>query len=230
MTKTFYLLVLICFPAVLWTQTWIESSLKPVTDTVDAMKRLESLNRIFYAYVFSYPDSALPYAQQSILLARKMKSNFALSQAYGLYSTYASQTGNYPIALQYAFEALKHAEQTGNFILIGSATVKLTDVYLTQGDVKRAVLYGEKAKAVFDAHYTMPSTPPTEYHDTLTPYSNTLYKLTEAYVMNGQLDSALKYIQQVEFASSWWPVPWPTEPYTYGNIYYKLGEYSKGFR
>lgn len=42
--------VLICFPAALWTQTWIERSLEPVTDTVDAMKRLDALNRIFYAY------------------------------------------------------------------------------------------------------------------------------------------------------------------------------------
>ena len=238
MKKFLIFILFTCLAEILYSkQSWIDSSRKKLNEAQNDMQRLEAISEFFWDLLYSKPDSALPYAQQGILVARRIKSSDALSIAYNQYQAYASLTGNYPIALQYAFEALKFAEHSGNILYISNSQRGLADIYLVLGDYKRAVFYAEKAKAIFDAHFVMPLKVPKERSDTFVMYSNSLYKLSEAYEKSGQIDSALKYIQLVEFAWSAFNPPWPSQLNTYGNIYSKMGNalnaisyYNKGIK
>ncbi len=198
----------------------------------DDRQKFTATKDLFYAYVYSFPDSdsALAYLKQSMLLARKLRSDTALAEVYLQYSANALVMGNYPAALQYSFEALKFAERTGYFLIIAGSYGAIADVYLEQSDYNRAISYLKKSLAISEQHYTLPSAPPLANNDTLRTYTTKTYKLAEAYARAGQLDSALKYVSITDFGWSWLNVKWPSLLYIYGNIYDKKGDHSKAIR
>src|ERR1700737_710822 len=63
--------------------------------------RYKCLHELFYAYLWSYPDSSINYVQQQILLAKQMQSDFYLSWAYVNYAFFYIITGDYTQALRY---------------------------------------------------------------------------------------------------------------------------------
>jgi hypothetical protein len=54
------------------------------------------LSHLAVMYTFSNPDSAMILTQQTITLAKKIKTDTVLSQALRTYAGVLSQTGNYP--------------------------------------------------------------------------------------------------------------------------------------
>jgi two-component system, NtrC family, sensor kinase len=194
--------------------------------------RMEYNDAMMLTYAWTNPDSAIPYAQQNLILARKIKSDSALSLSLGIYGYILQLKGNFPQALYYCFEALKVAEQTKDFILIASAYHNLNTAYLELGDYTRALLYAARAKSVLDAHFTF-SSASAKKSDTLETYINIISKLAVAHEKNNQLDSALKYIQITEqlykFQNNG-KMDWDHVPLVYGNIYLKKGNYQQAIQ
>jgi signal transduction histidine kinase len=186
---------------------------------------------LFVHYVYTSPDSAVTYAEQNMLIARRLKSDSSLFYALNQYQVLSQLTGNFPQALHYGFEALKVAERTKNFILIGYANQGLIEAYLDQGDYTRALFYAIKAKSIIDEHFTLSFTS-VRSSDTVGVYINILQKLAVAYEKSNRLDSALKYNQITEQLTKalTGEMEWATIPFVYGDIYSKKGDYRKAIR
>ena len=209
-----------------WAENLRKNARRKLETAADDQTRFNLMTAVFNSYIWSYPDSAAPYAQQAMLLARKMKSDTALSIAFDQDRTLASLTGNYPQALEYAFEVLKIAERIKDFRRIATAYNGLSNIYSGQGDHKRAILYAEKSKGLYETHF-VPSLKPIKNLDTLISYIYCIHALSSAYEKANQLDSALKYIQIVEQGEIICRETWAFVSFDYGNIYSKLGEYPK---
>ena len=78
-------------------------------------------------------------AQQSIALAKKIKTDTVLSQALRAYAGVLSQTGNYPQAIYFGLESLKLAEKSSNdFPDIGWCYSFLASIYIYAEDYEHA--------------------------------------------------------------------------------------------
>src|SRR5690349_20740560 len=103
-----FVLLLCCSNA---QNTLLDTLQKELAHPKDDTDKLFALSRLAVTYTYSKPDSAIIYAQQAIALAKKMKSDFALSFALKAYGGLLSQTGNYPQAIYFTLESLKLAEK-----------------------------------------------------------------------------------------------------------------------
>ena len=173
----------------------IDSLQKALGATEAEYEKFEIRFELFNHTRRSNPDSALPYAQQNLLAARKMKSDSLLAIAYTQFKILSNITGNYPQALQYAFESLHAAERTKNFLRIADAYNGLGDVYIDQGDFKRGVFYSNKAMSILYEHVPFTFSL-NKNSDTGFVYVNELIDLARAYEQSNQLDSALKYVSE----------------------------------
>jgi len=190
--KTLLFTILNCLSITLFGQSpRVDSLRKELEKSNDDNIRFQYNFAMFVNYAWSNPDSAIPYVQQNIILARRLKSDSLLSPSLGQYGYLLQLKGNFPQALHYDFEALKMAEKTKNFMLIGLAYYALNEAYLAQSDYTRALFYAAKGKSVLDAYFTF-SPGSSRESDTLVTYMTILSKLAVAYEKNGQLDSALK--------------------------------------
>ncbi len=84
------------------------------------------------------PDSALTYVQKEMSLAKKMKSDYALSLALTGYGGVLSIMGNYSHAIYFELEGLKAAERSKNFLRIFWSYYYLTLTYRDAGDYEHA--------------------------------------------------------------------------------------------
>lgn len=175
-----------------WAEKIRDSSLLKLQTATDDKTRLELNFNLFYSYIWSYPDSALPYAHKTVLLAQKLKSSADLMLAYDNMAMFSIITGNYPQALKYSLEALKIAEQTKAFNNIAYAYSILSYTYYNQGDYARAILYAKKGKSIYedDLSFSVNSISPS---DNMVDFMHNLSALAHAFEKNNQLDSALKY-------------------------------------
>src|SRR6516164_9875973 len=87
----------------------------PETSTNNSAK-FNCLQTLVYDYLWIYPDSALPYIQQQISLAKKMKSDSRLFEAYTNYAWFNRTIGDYPKAALITYQILQLAEKSGNYI------------------------------------------------------------------------------------------------------------------
>ena len=231
--KTLLFAILSCLSITLFAQSpRVDSLRKELEKSNDDNIRFQYNFAMFVNYAWSNPDSAIPYVQQNIILARRLKSDSLLSPSLGQYGYLLQLKGNFPQALHYDFEALKMAEKTKNFMLIGLAYYALNEAYLAQSDYTRALFYATKGKSVLDAYFTF-SPGSSRESDTLVTYMTILSKLAVAYEKNGQLDSALKYIQiteQLFKVHKNGKMIWDHVPFVYGNIYSGKGNYLKAIQ
>ncbi|MEP7374745.1 MAG: ATP-binding protein [Chitinophagaceae bacterium] len=233
MKKTLLFWTILCLSITINAQSDLADSFrKELEKNNDDNIRFKYNNLMYYRYAWTNPDSAIPYVQQNILIGRRLKSDSVLSFSLCQYGLLFQFKGNFPQALHYSFEALKVAEKTKQFVLIGLAYFTLTEAYLAQDDYIRALFYATRGKSVFDKHFAF-SLASVQKSDTLETYKNILSKLAVAYEKNVQLDSALKYIQiteQLDKVLKNGKMIWDHVPFVYGNIYFRKGEYRKAIR
>jgi two-component system NtrC family sensor kinase len=196
----------------------------------DDSTKLLRLSELFNEYLWSYPDSSLPYVQQAILLGKQMKSNVALLRAYNEYGLFYIIIGDYPQALHYIQESLKLAEKSGDFLAIASAYDLMEIVYQDEGNYEQALSYEKMAKSVMESHWT-PSFSKFKNLDTVAVYLPVLNGFAQIYEKLNQLDSALKYTQIVDEAyEKLYGKNWAAASYELGNIYSKKGDYSTAIK
>jgi len=134
-------------------QGWHPDSLKEaLIQSKNDTERFSTLIRITVTYTFSKPDTAMMYAQQAIALAKKMKTDTALSEALRAYAGVLSQTGNYPQAIYFELESLKLIEKSNDFPNIGWCYLYLAGTYMEAEDYEHALFYARKAKSLYELH------------------------------------------------------------------------------
>jgi|KBSSwiStaDraftv2_1062776.scaffolds.fasta_scaffold49133_4 tetratricopeptide (TPR) repeat protein len=158
----------------------------------DDSTRFVCLGKLFFAYLWSYPDSSLTYVQQAFLLAKKIKSESLLCNVYRDYGWFYILIGDYPQALNSLHECLRLAETSGNFLAIARAYDLLVVIYVDEGDYQRAFSYEKMAKSVIETRWK-PSFGKME--NELVPI---LFGMAGIYQRLNKLDSALKYVQIVD--------------------------------
>ena len=197
----------------------------------DDLSRFEKATDKIRFFIWSYPDSALPYIQQNIRLAFKLNSDSLRTQALGQYATFLGLTGNYSAQLQYRFEFLTTANRSKNPMTIAGAIKGLGDAYRDQGDYKRAIQHGQSAKAIFNKQFSS-ALFPIRKNDTLKRYINLLVDLAKSCEKEGLLDSAFQYTRFAELAckTQYGKMDWAAIPLVYGNLYLDKQEYSKAIQ
>ena len=219
MRKTFTLLFFSSLAFVSNAQNiFLDSLKKELAQAKSDTARFGILSHLAVMYTFSKPDSAMILAQQSIALAKKIKTDTVLSQALRAYAGVLSQTGNYPQAIYFGLESLKLAEKSSNdFPDIGWCYSFLASIYIYAEDYEHALFYARKAKSVYELHPDLHlSGSWKEYWDDL--YSDAMVSLAFVYDKLNLPDSALEYLQMVRNYG-------PTF-YLSGNIYFTKGDYA----
>src|SRR4030095_16384766 len=111
MRLLFFIAALYLFTGALGQDTETDS-LKRTLDTIrESPKKVITLEGLSYAYLSSYPDTSMMYAQEGLKLARRIKD--AQGEAYctnALGNVYFS-VGDYPMALEMYLESLKKKER-----------------------------------------------------------------------------------------------------------------------
>ena len=112
MKKSTIILYLFCLASSVNAQNWLDSMKNLLASAKEDSTKLRLLSPLVTYYTYSIPDSALTYVQEEILLAKKMKSDVALSDALRGYGLILSIIGNYSKAIYYELESLKIAERS----------------------------------------------------------------------------------------------------------------------
>jgi two-component system NtrC family sensor kinase len=196
----------------------------------DDSTTLVRLNELFFEYLWSYPDSSLPYVQREILLAKQMNSKISLANAYVAYSWFYIIIGDYIQALHVTQEAIKLAEQSGDFLTIANAYSQLPTIYRDAGDYERTLTFSKLSKSIMESHWKpfgkMQVASKPLFEDTALLYIYILQGLASAYQQLNQLDSALKYVLIVDEAfEKLIGKKWSAASYELGNIFLKKKDY-----
>ena len=228
-------LLLLYLPCVYTQNTQYDSLKNLISSAKDDSTKYWKTAEMIWGYLYSYPDSAILYIQQNILLAQKMKSDDALHMAYVQYSILEQINGNYTGALQYGLQALRVAEHINNFISICEAYFGLGDIYREAGDFEQAIYNVRKAKSLLESKLN-PVFEQEKNHETASQYVYCLVSLAQTFETFNQLDSALKYGKRVQDLYLKGLGKWITSEDTLffsnilapvmGNIYSKTGDYS----
>ena len=151
MKKIVLILNLVLCSGVLHAQLSEFDSLKNLLNSAqDDETKFKYANKLVGDYLYSLPDTALIYIQQEILLAKKIKSDSALSIALIQCGILFEMTGNSPQAIQYGFDALKIAEHSKEIFPVTTAYYYLSSFYEDVEDYKDALIYSIEAKDLFE--------------------------------------------------------------------------------
>src|SRR4051812_45291875 len=106
--KSVIVLCLFCLAGSVNAQfSWADSLKNLLSSAREDTTKLNILSILVVKYTWTLPDSALTYAQKELLLARKMKSDYALADALTGYGGVLSIMGNYSQAIYFELEGLK---------------------------------------------------------------------------------------------------------------------------
>jgi len=161
------------------------------------------------------PDSSIHYAQQALILARKI--NYPKGEFWALFRLgfTLGMVGNYPRALEMQLKALRIAEKL-NF-LTGKAEVinRLGNIYRDAGDFSKAVVFHKRAILLFDT---------LQNHDQHAGAQNLL--ATDYFLMD-KTDSAQYYVQLSYETTNRWKVEWMRSPnfLVMGRLQSKFGNF-----
>ena len=103
--------------------------------------KVKLLTQISNAYSFSYPDTALVYAQQAITLAEKINFEHGILNANRSLIRSLTFLGNFPLALDFGFKAHTLAKKIGSPREIIFATGNLAQCYFNLGDYTTCLKY-----------------------------------------------------------------------------------------
>ena len=114
------------------------------------------LRLLSWNIMFSYPDTALSYAQQALLLPNNLNDEPRKSEALLLCGTAWSVIGNYPLAINYLLKGVRIEEElktirTNDVWIIPTLQLyyyNISDCYMDLGDYDNALNYYTKSVKV----------------------------------------------------------------------------------
>lgn len=204
------------FSSVLYAQSInIDSLKKELSVAKHDSTKFKILQALRVTYTFSYPDSALFYAEQQLQLARKLMDRKLEVVALDSKGWVLSVMGNYPDAMTYLLRALNLSEQIRYDEWTFRIYSHLTDTNIDQGNFDQAIQYGFKSLEIAE------KTSEREYKLSALGHIGSIYEKLNL------LDSALFYIQR-SYNIEWQlkgKHEWNTLPFLLGNIYAKKADY-----
>lgn len=123
-----------------------------LTEKQDTTK-VRLLTAVSNAYSFSYPDTALIYAQQAIDLAERINFDRGLLNANRSLIRSLIFSGNYPLALDLGFRAHTLSKRIGNPLDIIFATGNLAQCYFYLGDYSTMLKYDRDIEKIVKEFY-----------------------------------------------------------------------------
>src|SRR5438046_662206 len=155
MKKIFLLISFLLLVQCICAQNRQTDSLKKlISGAKDDTTSFNILTSVGLENLFSYPDTALVYSQDALLLAKKLKEPRKEAEALFLCGTALSVTGNYPLAIDYLLKGSHIEEQYKSLritkVSFGGSLLKifyynLLEAYNDQGDYEHAIYYFNKS-------------------------------------------------------------------------------------
>jgi signal transduction histidine kinase len=175
--------------------------------------RLRLYVRLSNNYVFSYPDTALQYAQQGLRLAQRINNQrWAAYNSLSIAQSFIVM-GNQPTAIEIALKTLSTFEKMKDTVGIIFGNLILSWAHREVGDLKKGVFYALNAKRYSEA---------TNHSSAL---QIALEHLTGEYEQLNELDSALYYGKQMLGNERAAQPEWVGYYRTLANVYFKKEQY-----
>ncbi|HLN53851.1 MAG TPA: ATP-binding protein [Lentimicrobium sp.] len=170
----------------------INSMKKQLNQMPDDTSKVQLLFHLFDYYRYTFPDTAITYAQQALDISQSedFPKGVALAQLF-MCETF-SMLGNDPQALNYGFKALEGFEKLKDTMGICNTSTSIGNFYSGQNDFVKSLKYYHKALNTIKY-----------YHD----QSNVLYfwgGISGIYLKTNQLDSALYFAEKAYKANPDW--------------------------
>ncbi|HMG68943.1 MAG TPA: ATP-binding protein [Chitinophagaceae bacterium] len=184
MKKLFVFLLVL--PSILNTNAQNIDSLKhALTLAKDDTNKVITLYSLYYHYKRDYPDSALPYMQESYQLSNKIKFDAGIRHSLLELSDLALNLNNYKQALNYDLMALPLFIKMKDTLGLGFTLTHIGNIYSELHDFKNCLLYYHEALNIMAAYSDVE-------HVILYFYAG----ISGIYEQNNQLDSALYYAKK----------------------------------
>jgi len=120
---------------------WLDSVKKVITKQKADTNKINSLINLSEAYRFSYPDSALMYAQQALAIAEKLHDDNATFWSITAVSGALYVLGNYTLELDYALKMRALSKKLNTPYTTGYANGMLSDCYYNLGEYDTSLKY-----------------------------------------------------------------------------------------
>jgi tetratricopeptide (TPR) repeat protein len=131
-------------------QARIDSLLSVLPNAKEDTGKVRLFNSISSTYHLIDPNKGISYGEQGIDLANKLKWEKGLGMLYNTLGNNYRIKGDYSIALEYFFKALKVNEKINERIGIAQNFGNIGIIYKTQKDYPNALVYYNKALAMFE--------------------------------------------------------------------------------
>jgi len=131
-------------------QKGIDSVRQLLAAARDDTTRINLVNRLAQNYSESKPDSTLKYANDALMLAKKINYKKGEIEAMRNLGWAFLMAGDYSKALEYSLEALKKSEVLGDMKLIAGCNNEIGGVYSLQGDFLQALPYTLKNREIYE--------------------------------------------------------------------------------
>lgn len=161
-----------------------DSLKKLLHTTTDKAKRVAILEGLSYAYVSSYPDTALHYALEGLRIAKEIKDLDAEALCINALGNVYFAVGDNAKALELYFQYLEMKENSKSRSALPVAYFNLASVFTEEKEYQKALYYLSKAKVEDEK---------AENKDAVL---FDLYSFASIYLRMGKADSALYFIKQ----------------------------------
>ena len=138
--------VLCCFTKMHAQNVETDSLKKALSGTNDEFKRVKILESLSYAYLASYPDTALQYALQGLDLAREINSAKGEAICTNALGNVYFHTGDNVKALEMYLKYLRMKENLKDNANLSVAFYNIASAYTEEKDYENALAYVLKAK------------------------------------------------------------------------------------
>jgi two-component system NtrC family sensor kinase len=185
MKKAFFAVLLVLLSILNTNAQNIDSLKKVLKVAKEDSNQVSTLYNIYIYYKYSYPDSALPYIQESYQLSNKLKFDAGIRYALIQLSDMAQSLNNYKQALNYDSMALPLFEKLKDTLGLGFTLTGIGNIYSQLHDYKNSLLYYHKALNII-----------TSFSQSSNFIQFFFAGISGIYEQNNQLDSALYYAKK----------------------------------
>jgi tetratricopeptide (TPR) repeat protein len=116
-------------------------SLRSLLSNAKGEEEINILHSLIFETWLNYPDSALIYAEQALILSRQAEDPKNISKSLRLLGGTYNYKGEFGASLEYNIKALEIATQINDSILINNALNNIGFVYISLGNYQNALEY-----------------------------------------------------------------------------------------
>ena len=203
-----YLLVFVFSLLSAFSQSEKDSLLNRLRVAKNDTERVDRMNKLAWYYVFSYIDTSIQIAKQSLKLAKSISYSSGEGESYVLLVLGLSQTGNFAESAAFGLEGISAMEKARDTLSLAALFNNMMICYRDQEDYVTALDYGYRAMNLRRPYK----------HDTL-QLSLCLGLIGSIFERTGRLDTAMNYCRAALKLNS----DWSGVLLTLGDIHLKRG-------